>query len=452
MKRYNHIIEEIISKENLYDSFDEVVRGTKRKMSSEGKYLIANKDSFLSLVRHEIETSNISLMPLHRNPSQEEIKNGGCYTVEIKEGGKVRVIQVFTMSARIKVNAVMRVVDRYLARRFIRTTAASIKNRGIQDLKSYIEQDLSYGEIKYWYKFDIRKFYDTVDQKYAIAALRKIFKDKRLLTILEKFIRLFDGGIGVSMGLRSSQGICNLLLSTYLDHYLKDTCRVKYYYRYCDDGVIGHSSKEYLWRCRDIVHERINAINQEVKPNERIFPVSEGLDFLGYVIYPTHTLLRKRVKKAFLRKLNKVKSRKRRRELVGSYWGMAKHCNSVNLINKTLNKQEIDRLMKKFSELNITYTPSDGKKRFQGRQIQLRQLVNVEIEVLDFEVDVKTKYGLRCLVSFMNTKTGETCKFFTDSEEMKANLDTARKLREIPFSTVISVEYFDNNKAKYKFT
>lgn len=447
MKRIGYIIPEIIKRENVEASFDEVVKGRERKESCEGVYLLLHREIFLLSVIREISTGTISLMPIHREPTEIEKRNGGFHEVEIFEGNKLRRIQVFCMAARIKVNAVMRVVDRYIYKRLIRTTSASIRNRGIHDLKRYIEDDLRKGEIKYWYKFDIKKFYETVNQDFAINALRSVFKDNTLIRILVGFIGVC-GNIGVSMGLRSSQGICNLLLSYYLDHYLKDACGVKYYYRYCDDGVIGHSSKEYLWRCRDIVHSRINGIRQEIKSNERIFPVEEGLDFLGYVIYPTHSLMRKRVKKAFLRKLHRVKSRKRRQELAGSFWGMAKHCNSKNLINKILAK---DIGMKRFSDLNIIYKPSDGKKRFPNKATQLRQLVNVEIEVLDYEVGVKTKYGDRCLVMFKDTRTGETSKFFTDCEEMKQSLDIAKGMGEIPFSTVIGVEYFGDNKVKYKF-
>ena len=63
--------------------------------------------------------------------------------------------------------------------------------------------------------------------------------------------------------------------------------------------------------------------------------------------------------------------------------------------------------METFSELGISYKPSDGKKRFPNKVTQLRQLVNIRIEVLDFEIDVKTKYGERCLVMYRDTRTNE---------------------------------------------
>lgn len=47
-----------------------------------------------------------------------------------------------------------------------------------------------------------------------------------------------------------------------------------------------------------------------IKPNERVFPVEEGIDFLGYVIRPDYVRLRKRIKQKFARKMHEVKSRK----------------------------------------------------------------------------------------------------------------------------------------------
>ena len=366
------------------------------------------------------------------------------------------------MAARIKVNAVMNVVDKHIKKRYIRTTCASIKNRGMHDLKEYIERDMKlYPDIKFWYKFDIRKCYETIKQDFVMYAYRKVFKDKLLLKILDAFTRMLDDGL--SLGKRDSQTSCNLLLSIFLDHYLKDRYGIKHFYRYCDDGLIGHHSKLYLWWCRDITHECIACIGQEIKKNERVFPVEEGLDFLGYKIYPdkkkeghTYAKLRKRVKQKNARKLAKLKSRKRRKIVIGSLWGLCKHGKCWHLLETLLYPSELNKLKKKrmktFSELGISYKPSDGKKRFPNKVTQLRQLVNIRIEVLDFEIDVKTKYGERCLVMYRDTRTNELSKFFTDCDEMKQNLAQAKDMGEIPFSTVIAAEYFGDNKVKYKFT
>ena len=461
-KKEGYIIAEIIEQSNLEESFDTVVRGTLRKSLEEGKWLLAHREEFLASVRDEILSGEICLMPVHREPTETELLNGGFTPKDIVEGGKHRNIQVYCMAARIKINAVMSVVDKHLLKRYIRTTCASIKNRGMHDLKEYIERDMHlYPDIKYWFKFDIRKCYETIKQDFVMYAYRKVFKDKLLLKILDVFTRMMDEGL--SLGKRDSQTSCNLLLSVFLDHYLKDRYGIKHFYRYCDDGVIGHHSKLYLWWCRDITHECIAHIGQEIKQSERVFPVEEGLDFLGYKIFPdakkegyTYAKLRKRVKQKNARKLAKLKSRKRREIVIGSLWGLCKHGKCWHLLEALLYPSELNKLKKKrmktFSELGIRYKPADGKKRFPNRAVQLRQLVNVRIEVLDYEESVKTKYGDRCLVMYRDTRTNELAKFFTDCEEMKQALASAKDMGEIPFSSVIDAEYFGDGKIKYRFT
>lgn len=435
MKREGHIIEEIIERSNLEDSFDSVVRGTLRKKLREGKWLIAHRASFLDSVAKEIESGFVSLRPWHEK--------------HIVEAEKARDIQVFCMADRIKINAVMSVVDKHLHKRYIRTTGASIKRRGMHDLMQYIRRDLKEDPtIRYWYKSDVQKCYDTVIHHFVKFSLLRVFKDKRLLDILFSFIDIMPGGVKMSMGMRSSQGLVNLLFSVFIDHVLKDRERLKHFYRYMDDSAAGGPNKRGLWHVRDIEHEQVNSIGQKIKPNERVFPIESGLDFLGYVIFPTHTLMRKRIKKNFARKLAKVKSRKRRVQIVGSFYGIAKHANCRNLMKKLLTPKE----MRDFSELNHTYTPSDGKKRFPNKATQLRQLVNGVIEILDFERDVKTKYGNRWLVMYRDPRTNETSKFFTDCDEMKQALETAQAADFLPFRTIIKAEYFGDNKVKYKFT
>lgn len=49
--------------------------------------------------------------------------------------------------------------------------------------------------------------------------------------------------------------------------------------------------------------------------------------------------------------------------------------------------------MKSFKDLNVAYKPEDGKKRFAGAVVSIRELVNLPIVVKDFEVGVKTQPG-----------------------------------------------------------
>lgn len=109
--------------------------------------------------------------------------------------------------------------------------------------------------------------------------------------------------------------------------------------------------------------------------------------------------------------------------------------------------------MKKFSEMGVTYKPADGKKRFPGKVTRLGDIVNIPVEIHDYET-LDTKFGEnRYLVSFKNPATQEWGKFFTASDEMKGILDQISDIEDgFPFETVIKCEQFDGSKRKYNFT
>ena len=433
MRREGYIIEEIVDYSNISESFNQVLRGKKRKRCRQGRYLLAHREEVIQELSKQIADGSFRVSGYHER--------------EIIEGGKLRRIQVLSMKDRIAVHAIMAVVDRHLKKRFIRTTSASIEGRGMHDLMKYIRRDLQEDPegTQYCYKFDISKFYENVKQDFVMYCVRRVFKDKTLINLLDGFVRMMPDGI--SIGLRSSQGLGNLLLSVYLDHYLKDRYGVRHFYRYCDDGVVLGNAKSELWEIRDAVHEQLEQIDLKVKANERVFPVDEGIDFLGYVIYPDHVRLRKRIKQKFARKMHEVKSRKRRRVLIASFYGMAKHANCNRLFNKLTGKE-----MKSFKDLNVAYKPEDGKKRFPGVMVSIRELVNLPIVIKDFETGVKTSQGEdRCIVAI--EVNGEPKKFFTNSEEMKNILLQVSEIPDgFPFETTIKTETFGKGRTKYIFT
>lgn len=425
MHRDGYIIEEIIEYHNMSEAFDTVLRGSKRKRSRQGRYLLEHREEVIAELTATLADGSFQL--------------GGYYERDIEEYGKKRSLQILSMKDRITVFAVMNVVDRHLQRRYIRTTGASIKGRGTHDLMKCIRTDIQNDPdgTRYAYKFDIKRFYDNVRQDFVMWCFQRVFKDKQLLTILERFVTMLPDGI--SFGLRSSQGAGNLLLSVFLDHYLKDKYGVRHYYRYCDDGLVFGKTKAELWVIRDFIHGQMEKIDLKVKTNERVFPTAEGIDFLGYVIHPDYVSLRKRIKQKFARKMHKVKSRRRRRELIASFYGMTKHADCNKLFNTLTGKKMED--FQKLKERIPPFKDLSGKKRFRGKRVSIKLLQNKKIRILDIEKDVSTENGPRHLASVDDS--GELKKFFTADKEMKHYLEQFENLSLFPKEVV--VEYDDQD-------
>lgn len=196
---------------------------------------------------------------------------------------------------------------------------------------------------------DIKKFYPSIDHEVMKHIVRKKIKDTRLLNLLDGII---DSAPGLPIGNYLSQFLANIYLN-HFDHWLKEEKQVKYYYRYCDDMVILGSDKDSL---RDLLKDIDAYLRKELKlklkDNYQIFPVeARGIDFVGYVFYHTHILLRKSIKKNFCRRVAKLNKKDigitEYKKGICSWIGWSKHCNSINLIKNIISHEEVLRLWNK---------------------------------------------------------------------------------------------------------
>lgn len=128
------------------------------------------------------------------------------------------------------------------------------------------------------------------------------------------------------------------------------------------------------------------------------------INFLGYCFTKDNVRMRKNMKKNFARKVKRIKSRKRNREIRASYWGWCKWGDCKNLWR----------------------TITNNEKFFDVKETRLMDILNVPITVVDFETNVKTKQGEgRYCVLF--EQNGQRSKFITNCYNLKDVLDQARE-------------------------
>ena len=102
-------------------------------------------------------------------------------------------------------------------------------------------------------------------------------------------------GRGLPIGNLSSQFFANVYLDA-LDQFVKHELKAKRYLRYVDDFVLFHHDREQLAVWRDQIEAFLaDRLGLRLKDEQHLRRLTDGLDFLGYVIYPTHTLARRRV-------------------------------------------------------------------------------------------------------------------------------------------------------------
>jgi retron-type reverse transcriptase len=102
-------------------------------------------------------------------------------------------------------------------------------------------------------------------------------------------------GCGIAIGNLSSQFFANVYMNE-LDQFVKHGLKAQRYIRYVDDFVLVHESRAQLmaWREQITCFLR-DRLQLALKPDQRLEQLTSGIDFLGYIIFPRHTLVRRRV-------------------------------------------------------------------------------------------------------------------------------------------------------------
>lgn len=245
--------------------------------------------------------------------------------------GKLRVIHKLPYYPdRIVHHAIMQILEPIWKKILITDTFQSIVGRGIHKGKSRIEPVIRSGEGKYCLKLDIKKFYPSVNNGILKSVVRRKIKCVETLQILDLII---DSIQGLPIGNYLSQYFGNIYLS-YFDHYIKEELRVKYYYRYCDDIVILAKSKEELHSILGLIRKYLkDKLKLEIKRDYQVFPISRGVDFLGFRFFNKYTLMRKSIAtnlKRTVKKFVRCPEASAIRKLT-SYYGWILACDGINL-------------------------------------------------------------------------------------------------------------------------
>lgn len=325
--------------------------------------------------RHR-KNDELNLLALQRSLQDKTYRTSAYSSFTIHDPKERIVYRLPYFPDRIAHHAIMNVLEPIFVSAFTSDTYSCIKGKGIHSAARAVRRALNDDEgTTYCLKMDVRKFYPSIDHSILKSLLRKKIKDQELLWLLDEII---DSTDGVPIGNYLSQYFANYYLA-FFDHWVKRELKVKYYFRYADDLVLLSGSKPQLHSWLYSIREYLDTnLKLQVKDNYQVFPVeSRGIDFVGYVFYHTHTLLRKNIKKNFARML----VRRPNRESIAAYNGWLKHCDSKNLRKKLLD-------MKSFSELGI----QAPKKGLEGDKIKIDRILNRQITVHDYRI-VPSKFA-----------------------------------------------------------
>ena len=217
---------------------------------------------------------------------------------EIREP-KRRMIQAPCFADRVVHHALVDVVEPHFIKRMIPDTYACVTGRGTHAanirLREFVRAATAGGVKAHALQTDISKYFPSIPHDKLLARLSRTVGDEDALWLFERIVidSGFDGR-GIPIGSLPSQLMANVYLSP-LDHFVKSDLGMRRYLRYMDDTITLHTDRRTLIDAHCQIQRFVeDELSLRLNPKTHVYPVSRGVDFCGYRVWPTHTLPRKR--------------------------------------------------------------------------------------------------------------------------------------------------------------
>lgn len=320
--KFIHSFEKIASVNNLLEAWREFIRGKRKKRDAQ-EFQLHLMDNIFSL---------------HNDLINHTYHHGGYQAFNISDP-KPRNIHKASVRDRLVHHAIYRILYPFFDKIFIADSYSCRLNKGthraINRLGEFYYKVSQNNTGTCWVlKCDIRKFFASINHKILIEILAQYIPDKEILQLLEKVISSFCSvrpDVGLPLGNLTSQLLVNIYMDKF-DQFLKHKLKAKYYIRYADDFVILSDSHDWLINMippvRNFLNERLKL---ELHP-DKIFikTMATGVDFLGWVNFPDHRVLRTTTRRRMAKRLKMNSSI----ATLNSYLGLLKHGNSYQVKSK----------------------------------------------------------------------------------------------------------------------
>jgi retron-type reverse transcriptase len=262
------------------------------------------------------------VLALHRRLLDGSYSFGPYSEFEIREP-KPRRIAAAPYPDRVLHHAIVQVLEPSTDPSFIHDSYACRVGKGthaaLESCKRWVRRR------PYVLKLDVRHFYARIDHGILLETLARRFRDEQLLECLRRLLASFRSKPqeyapcrgddlfsplqprGIPIGNLTSQFFANLYLDR-LDHFIQETLSRRGYLRYMDDMLLFGKTKAELHDARKRIElwlERERRLH--VHPRKtRIFPVCDGVPFVGFRVFERHVRLDPGTGRRFVRRLRRL--------------------------------------------------------------------------------------------------------------------------------------------------
>ncbi len=275
-----------------------------------------------------------NLIALHESLKNKAYTHGPYRAFKINDP-KPRDIHKASVRDRVLHHALYRSLAPYFFRHFIADSYSCQDGKGThRALKRFevFSREVSKHHTRQCFvlKGDIRKCFASIDHDILLGILRKQIADLDLLVLLQVVIESHPAGL--PLGNLTSQLLVNIYLNE-IDQFVKHVLKVRSFIRYADDFVIlGRDKLELSIVLMQLQAFLILNLNLDLHPNKvSIQTLGSGVDFLGWVHFSRHRVLRTVTKKRMFRR---VRSTEGKKEMIASYLGMLRWGNGRRLSQK----------------------------------------------------------------------------------------------------------------------
>lgn len=270
--------EEIIGYDALYESMRKCQRGVIWK-DSVAHFVLNGPEEVMKL---EAELKSGEYRP--RNPKQFVVNSP-----------KRREISSIPFRDRVYQRSLNdKVLYPVMTRSFIYDNWACQKGKGTDHARERLKEFLrsfyrKHGTDGYFAQFDIHGYYPNMDHEYIEGVFREKLEPDVYRRVLDVLRHQYPGDKGYNPGSQMIQ-IAGISALNPLDHYIKEQLHVRYYLRYMDDFIMIHEDKAFLEACQEKIIAKLQDCRFEINPKKtRIFPIKEGIMFLGFQYRLTDT-------------------------------------------------------------------------------------------------------------------------------------------------------------------
>ena len=306
----DHIMyHELSSWDNLFLAYQKASKGKRGK---------ANVAAF----EHRLEDNLLTLQAELRSQTYQP----GAYVHFTIHEPKHRLISAAPFRDRVVHHALCNLIEPIFERSFIYDSYANRKNKGTH--RALNRCQVFARRYPYVLQCDIKQFFPAIDHAVLYSILARKITDERVLDLVGRILASGEGVLkeeydmvyfpnddlfsiqrprGLPIGNLTSQFWANCYLNPF-DHFVKRELGCKAYLRYVDDFLLFAEDKRMLWMWKEAIEARLTQLRLTIHPRAHPRPVTEGIPFLGFIIFPHHRRLKRRKGVYFARKLKQMTS------------------------------------------------------------------------------------------------------------------------------------------------